>query len=102
MSRHPRIMGSTVGAFLAVIVASHARGDSRPDRPDLAPPPADPASVCTATRSLGGLTSCKPRPLWYEHAHQDCVARGYPKVGEITYGEACWKGYRAIVYTCCN
>ena len=94
MSRQHRIMGALVGAFVAAIVASHAHADGAP--------PADPASVCTATRALGGLTSCKPRPLWYEHAHQDCVARGYPRVGEMTYGEACWKGYRSIEYTCCN
>ncbi|MEP7125740.1 MAG: hypothetical protein ABJE95_32720 [Byssovorax sp.] len=102
MSRHPEIMASIVGAFVVVIVASRARADAALDSAALAPPPAEPASVCTATRSLGGLTSCKPSPLWYEHAHQDCVARGYPKVGEITYGEACWKGFRAIEYTCCN
>jgi hypothetical protein len=102
MSRHPGIMGSIVGAFLVVIVASHARADSMAEVTDLAPPPADPASVCTASRSLGAPTSCKPKPLWYEHANQDCVARGYPKIGEITYVDACWKGFRSIEYTCCN
>jgi hypothetical protein len=98
MSRHPGIMGSIVGAFLVVIVASDAHAEATP----LDPTPADPASVCTASHVLGAPTSCKPQPLWYEHAHQDCVARGYPKVGEITYVDACWKGFRAIEYTCCN
>ena len=102
MSRHPGIKGSIVGAFLVVISASYARADSMPALADLGPTPADPASVCTASRNLGSATSCKPQPIWYEYAHQDCVARGYPKIGEITYAEACWKGFRSIEYTCCN
>jgi hypothetical protein len=102
MSGHHGILGSIVGTFLVVIAAPSARADSMPDLQDLGPPPADPASVCTASRGLGGPTSCKSTPLWYEHARQDCVARGYPKVGEIAYVDACWKGFRAVEYTCCN
>ena len=98
MTRHPRIIASVAFAFLVAILASQAHADSMP----LTPPPAEPASVCTATRSLGAPTSCKPQPLWYEHAHQDCVARGYPRVGEVTFLDACWKGFRSIEYTCCN
>jgi hypothetical protein len=102
MSRHHGIKGSVVGAFLVVIAASHARADSRPDLADLGPPPPAPASVCTAGRTLGGLASCKPKVLWYEYANQDCAARGYPTIGAVAYVDACWKGFRAVEYTCCN
>lgn len=102
MSGHHGILGSIVAAFLVVSAASQARADSMAGLPDLGVAPADPASVCTASHDQGGPTSCKPAPLWYEHAHQDCVARGYPKVGEIAYVEACWKGFRGVEYTCCN
>lgn len=102
MSGHHVLMGSAAVAFLVMIAASQARAESIPGSPDLAPPPAAPASVCTASRDLGGPTSCKPAPLWYEYAHQDCVARGYPKVGEIAYVDVCWKGFRGVEFTCCN
>ena len=102
MSGHHVLMGSAAFVFLIMITAGPARAESIPSALDLAPPPAAPASVCTASRYLGGPTSCKSTPLWYEYAHQDCVARGYPKVGEIAYVDVCWKGFRAVEFTCCN
>lgn len=101
MSRYALILASSAAAILVVLVVSQARGDSMAGVTDLAPP-AEPQSVCTASRSLGGLTSCKSTPLWYEYANQECIVRGYPKVGAIDYVGACWKGFRSVEYTCCN
>ena len=102
MSRYALILASSVAPILVVLAVSQARGDSLADRTELAPHPADPQSVCTASRSLGGLTSCKSTPLWYEYANQDCIVRGYPKVGAIDYVGVCWKGFRSVEFTCCN
>jgi hypothetical protein len=102
MSKHHAIVATLLGALGVLAAAPGARADSMSDSMDQTPPPAEPASVCTADRTLGGPTSCKPKALWYEYANQDCVARGYPKVGAITYVDACWKGSRSVEYTCCN
>ncbi len=102
MSRYALILAPSAAAILIVLAVSQARGDSMAGETDLAPDAADPRSVCTASRSLGGLTSCKSALLWHEYANQDCIVRGYPKVGAIDYDGACWKGFRSVEYTCCN
>jgi hypothetical protein len=95
-------MGILVVAFSVLADASGARADSLSGGIDLAPPPAEPASVCTASFGLGSPTSCKPQAAWYEHAKSDCAARGYTAVGSLSPANACWKGFRSVDYTCCN
>jgi hypothetical protein len=102
MSKHHGIRGLAAFAFSVFVAASSARADSRSSLTDLTPPPAEPASVCTASFSLGGPTSCKPQALWDEYAREDCTARGYPVIGAVSYLDACWKGFRSVDYTCCN
>lgn len=102
MSRHHGRMGFATFALSVLAAASGARADSPSAATDLAPPPALPASVCTATFSLGGPTSCKPQAIWDGYAKEDCAARGYPTVGSTVYANACWKGFRSVEYTCCN
>jgi hypothetical protein len=102
MSRYALILASSAAAILVVLAVPQARGDSMNDVTDLDPHPADPQSVCTASRSFGGLTSCKSTLLWHEYANQDCIVRGYPKVGAIDYVGVCWKGFRSVEFTCCN
>ncbi len=102
MSNHHGRMGFTTLVFSALVVASSAHADSLSPPSDLAPPPLFPASVCTASRTLGGPTSCKPQAIWDEVAKEDCASRGYPEVGSVVYAGACWKGYRSVDYTCCN
>ena len=102
MSTHHGIRGLAAFTFSALVAASSARADSRSSLTDLTPPPAEPASVCTATFSLGEPTSCKPQAIWDEYAKADCTARGYPVTGAVAYLDACWKGFRSIEYTCCN
>jgi hypothetical protein len=102
MSKHHAIVAMLLGALGVLATAPGAHAGSMSDSMDPTPPPPAPASVCTAGRTLGGAASCKPRALWYEYAHQDCAARGYPTIGAVAYVDACWKGFRAIEYTCCN
>jgi hypothetical protein len=102
MSTQPGRMAFTTLAFSVFAAASGARADSLSATSDLAPPPLFPASVCTASRTLGGPTSCKPQAIWDELAKDDCAARGYPEVGSMVHVNACWKGFRAVDYTCCN
>jgi hypothetical protein len=102
MPTHHEIRGLAAFAFSVLVAASSARADSLPSSTDLTPPPAEPASVCTATFSLGGPTSCKPQAIWDEYAKQDCTARGYPVIGAVSYLDACWKGFRSVDYSCCN
>ena len=102
MSTHHGIRGLAAFAFSALVAASSARADSLSSLPDLTPPPAEPASVCTASFSLGSPTSCKPQALLNEYAKQDCNERGYPMIGAVSYLDPCWKGFRAVDYTCCN
>ena len=102
MSRRHGRMGFTTFTFSALVVATSAPADTLSAPADLAPPPLFPASVCTASRTLGGPTSCKPQAIWDELAKDDCASRGYPEVGSIEYAGACWKGFRSVDYTCCN
>jgi len=102
MSMSLGITGFVVVASSVLAAASGARADSLSDTTFGAPPPAEPASVCTASFGLGSPTSCKPQSAWYEHAKSDCVERGYTAVGSLSPANACWKGFRSVDYTCCN
>lgn len=106
MSKHHGIVAMLLGALGVLAASASARADSMsdsmPDSMDPAPPAPTPASVCTASFSLGSPTSCKPRALWTEYAKKECAGRGYPAVGSFSLGNACWKGFRSVEYTCCN